>query len=311
MRSLTATSQVDGSVSVDVESGSPSSSSAAAAGAVRSEPVAVGRSQKQTQQQQQRASVPAERMSSGLSTSSATSSSLFGSAQGAFGGGDGDGDDDDDHTHDFGRWTERRVNQMPLPGGGAVTGQRVDAKRMVTSTRGSTRHASTVTLDGGTRGEREMTMASVVGMGVERERKSKKYRKANWREWARELLFPRAANRLLMFGGVYVPACMSTFGPTLFLRASFVIGEAGTFEYLAMLGLIAILGALLISSMSALLTNGNVRSGGPYFLLSRTLGPQLGGAIGVLLILEHIVAGAFYVTGLSTYILSTCIGLCI
>ena len=37
-----------------------------------------------------------------------------------------------------------------------------------------------------------------------------------------------------------------------------------------------------------------MKAGGPYFLISRTLGTELGGAIGVLLLFEHLLAGVYY-----------------
>eukprot|EP00055_Hartaetosiga_balthica_P016009 m.98637 g.98637 ORF g.98637 m.98637 type:complete len:927 (-) comp9018_c0_seq1:894-3674(-) len=49
-----------------------------------------------------------------------------------------------------------------------------------------------------------------------------------------------------------------------------------------------------ISGVSALVTNGRLKSGGPYYLISRTLGAELGGAIGVLLLIEHVVATVYY-----------------
>jgi hypothetical protein len=44
----------------------------------------------------------------------------------------------------------------------------------------------------------------------------------------------------------------------------------------------------------AIVTNGQLRSGGPYFLISRTLGAELGGAIGLLLLLKHVIAAVYY-----------------
>ena len=51
--------------------------------------------------------------------------------------------------------------------------------------------------------------------------------------------------------------------------------------------------------MPAIVTNGKMRQGGPYFLISRTLGAELGGAIGVLLVFEHVVAAVYYLATIS------------
>ncbi len=42
-----------------------------------------------------------------------------------------------------------------------------------------------------------------------------------------------------------------------------------------------------------------MRAGGPYYLISRTLGAELGGAIGMLLVFEHTVAAVYYLATIS------------
>ena len=46
--------------------------------------------------------------------------------------------------------------------------------------------------------------------------------------------------------------------------------------------------------MSAIATNGMVPAGGAYFMISRALGPELGGAVGILFYLGTTTAGAMY-----------------
>ena len=50
-------------------------------------------------------------------------------------------------------------------------------------------------------------------------------------------------------------------------------------------------------STSAIATNGIVPAGGPYFMISRSLGPECGGAVGILFYLGNVVAAAMYVVG--------------
>ena len=50
-------------------------------------------------------------------------------------------------------------------------------------------------------------------------------------------------------------------------------------------------------SLSAIATNGAIKAGGPYYLISRALGPEFGGAVGLCFYLGTTVAGAMYILG--------------
>lgn len=68
----------------------------------------------------------------------------------------------------------------------------------------------------------------------------------------------------------------------IFLRMAAIVGEAGIFHSFTLLLFAKGTTFLTILSMSAIATNGKVRTGGVYYLISRSLGPSTGGAIGLL-----------------------------
>lgn len=63
---------------------------------------------------------------------------------------------------------------------------------------------------------------------------------------------------------------------------STIVGEAGVFQSFVMLIFCTATTFLTVLSMSAIVTNGKIRTGGVYYLVSRSLGPATGGSIGIL-----------------------------
>ncbi|ESO89777.1 hypothetical protein LOTGIDRAFT_124507 [Lottia gigantea] len=97
--------------------------------------------------------------------------------------------------------------------------------------------------------------------------------------------------------GVYLPCIQNIFGVLLFVRMTWIVGMAGALESFFIV-LICCLTTLLTSiSMSAIATNGVVPAGGAYFMISRALGPEFGGAVGVLFYLGTSVASSMYIIG--------------
>lgn len=83
----------------------------------------------------------------------------------------------------------------------------------------------------------------------------------------------------------------------LYLRISWVAGQAGILlgSCVVILGtLITVITAL---STSAICTNGQIKGGGAYYLISRSLGPEFGGSIGVIFSMANAVGAAMYVVG--------------
>jgi amino acid transporter len=97
--------------------------------------------------------------------------------------------------------------------------------------------------------------------------------------------------------GVYFPCMQNILGVILFLRLPFITGQAGAPMATVIILLCASSTFLTAQSMSAIATNGKITEGGPYFLVSRNLGPEWGGAIGILFYLGTSFASSMYILG--------------
>ncbi|XP_077117650.1 solute carrier family 12 member 9 [Ranitomeya variabilis] len=107
-----------------------------------------------------------------------------------------------------------------------------------------------------------------------------------------------APRKLSTFFGVVVPTVLSMFSIVVFMRIGFVVGQAGLLQSLLMLFVAYAIIWLTVLSVCAISTNGAVQGGGAYFMISRTLGPEFGGSIGLMFYLANVCACGVYVLGL-------------
>jgi amino acid transporter len=84
------------------------------------------------------------------------------------------------------------------------------------------------------------------------------------------------------YTGVLIPTCENMWGVLIFLRFFYIVGSAGVWQTFLIVFISFLCAMLTTMSLSAIATNGKIEQGGTYYLISRALGPKLGGAVGLL-----------------------------
>ncbi|QDV08659.1 Amino acid permease [Planctomycetes bacterium Poly30] len=106
-----------------------------------------------------------------------------------------------------------------------------------------------------------------------------------------------SSGRFGTFGGVFTPCTLTILGVIMFLRFGQVVGNAGVLATLGIVALSKAITTMTAFSVSAIATNTRVKGGGAYFMISRSLGVESGGSIGVVFFLAQAISVAMYVIG--------------
>lgn len=112
-----------------------------------------------------------------------------------------------------------------------------------------------------------------------------------------------ALNQFGTFSGVLVPNLLTILGVIMFMRMGWVVGQAGLYNAWIILIIANSITLLTSLSLSAIATNTKVEGGGAYFLISRSLGLEIGSSIGVPFYLAQTVSVAFYIVGFTESLL--------
>ncbi|XP_076260652.1 sodium potassium chloride cotransporter isoform X1 [Rhynchophorus ferrugineus] len=97
--------------------------------------------------------------------------------------------------------------------------------------------------------------------------------------------------------GVLIPCMLNIFGVMLFLRLSWVVAEAGTGLSLLIIAISAVVCVITTLSLSAICTNGEVKGGGIYYIISRSLGPEFGASVGIVFAFANAVSASMNTIG--------------
>jgi len=103
--------------------------------------------------------------------------------------------------------------------------------------------------------------------------------------------------KLGTYSGVFLPCLAQIVGVIFFLRLPTITGQAGTIGTTLII-LICVFSTFVTSlSLSAIASNGTIQAGGPYYIISRTLGVEIGGALGLLFYLGTTLGASMHVMG--------------
>jgi amino acid transporter len=114
---------------------------------------------------------------------------------------------------------------------------------------------------------------------------------------------PKAPHKFGTFLGVYTPSILTILGLIMFLRFGWVVGNVGLWKTMLIVIMASSITFITGLSASAIATNIKVGVGGEYFMISRSLGLEPGGTIGIPLYLCRTLSVTFYCYGLAEAIL--------
>uniref|UniRef100_A0A8C1EXB4 Solute carrier family 12 member 10, tandem duplicate 3 n=1 Tax=Cyprinus carpio carpio TaxID=630221 RepID=A0A8C1EXB4_CYPCA len=106
--------------------------------------------------------------------------------------------------------------------------------------------------------------------------------------------------KLVRFGwvlGVMIRCMLNIWGVIMYLRLPWITSQAGIILTYVIIFMSVTITTITATSVSAISTNGKVYSGGTYFMISRSLGPELGAPIGLLFAFANALACSLNTVG--------------
>ncbi len=99
------------------------------------------------------------------------------------------------------------------------------------------------------------------------------------------------------FAGVFTPSILTILGVIMYLRMGWVVGNAGLIGTIMIIIIAHVISISTGLSISSIATDKKVGAGGIYYILSRSMGIPIGGAIGITLYIGTAFSIALYVIG--------------
>ncbi len=115
---------------------------------------------------------------------------------------------------------------------------------------------------------------------------------------------PLKSKKFGAFAGVFTPSILTILGVIMYLRLGWVVGEAGLYATIGIIFLAHVISISTGLSISSIATDKKIKTGGIYYMLSRSLGLPIGGSIGITLFVGTAFSISLYIVGFCESFLS-------
>ncbi len=108
---------------------------------------------------------------------------------------------------------------------------------------------------------------------------------------------PGAPKKFNTFAGVFTPSVLTILGVIMYMRLGWVVAQSGLIAAIAIIVIAHIISVSTGLSISSIATDKKIKTGGIYYMLSRSLGLPIGGAIGITLFVGTALSISLYIIG--------------
>ena len=106
------------------------------------------------------------------------------------------------------------------------------------------------------------------------------------------------------FADVFAPSVLTILGVIMYMRLGWVVGNAGLITALVIIIISHVISVTTGLSISSVATDKKIKTGGIYYILSRSLGFPMGGAIGIALFVGTALGISLYLVGFAESLLA-------
>ena len=106
-----------------------------------------------------------------------------------------------------------------------------------------------------------------------------------------------AQNKFGAFSGVFTPSILTILGVIMYMRLGWVVGQAGLITAIGIIVLAHLISLTTGLSISSIATDKKIKTGGIYYMLSRSLGLPMGGSIGITMFVGTALSISLYIIG--------------